>query len=62
VGIGRLQCWALAAGGVGGLVRVLEILNDDIALTMANIGARSVGEITPDHVRWSINVPFTEPD
>ncbi len=61
VGIGRLQCWGLAAGGVAGLVRVLEILNDEIVLTMANIGARSVGDITPDHVRWSITVPLSEP-
>ncbi|MDH3540523.1 MAG: alpha-hydroxy-acid oxidizing protein [Acidimicrobiia bacterium] len=61
VGIGRLQCWGLAAGGVAGLVRVLEILNEEIALTMANIGARSVGEITPDYVRWSITVPPPEP-
>jgi len=61
VGIGRLQCWGLAAGGVAGLVRVLEILSDEIALTMANIGARSVGEITPDYVRRSITVPTPEP-
>ena len=61
VGMGRLQCWGLAVGGVAGLVRVLEILNDEIALTMANIGVRSVGEITPDYVRWSITVPLSEP-
>jgi isopentenyl diphosphate isomerase/L-lactate dehydrogenase-like FMN-dependent dehydrogenase len=54
VGIGRLQCWGLAAGGVDGLTRVLEILEDEISNTMANIGCRSVGEITPEHVRWSI--------
>jgi isopentenyl diphosphate isomerase/L-lactate dehydrogenase-like FMN-dependent dehydrogenase len=54
VGIGRLQCWGLAAGGVDGLTRVLEILEHEISNTMANIGCRSVGEITPEHVRWSI--------
>lgn len=56
VGIGRLQCWGLAAGGVSGLVRLLEILGEEISLTMANIGCRHVGEITPDHVRWSFSV------
>ena len=61
VAIGRLQCWGLAVGGVPGLVRVLEILREEIALTMANIGCRSVGEITPDHVRWSIPSPPSEP-
>ena len=54
VGIGRLQCWGLAAGGVSGLTRVLEILRDEINNTMANIGCRTVGEITPQHVRWSM--------
>jgi len=55
VGIGRLQCWGLAAGGVSGLTRVLEILRDEISNTMANIGSRTVGEITPQHVRWSMH-------
>ena len=61
VGIGRLQCWGLAAGGAAGLARVLDILRQEIALTMANIGARNVGEITRDHVRWSLTAPFFEP-
>lgn len=53
VGIGRLQCWGLAVGGAPGLARVLEILSDEIGSTMANIGCRALGEITPEHVRWS---------
>jgi len=61
VGVGRLQCWGLAVGGVPGLVRVLEILRDEIALTMANIGCRNVDEITPDHVRWSMPAPPSGP-
>lgn len=57
VGIGRLQCWGLAVGGASGLVRVLEILREEISNTMANIGCRTVGEITTGHVRWSIPAP-----
>ncbi|MGH8915321.1 MAG: alpha-hydroxy acid oxidase [Acidimicrobiia bacterium] len=57
VGIGRLQCWGLAIGGARGLVRVLEILRDEIAKTMANLGCRTVNDLTPDHVRWSIPAP-----
>jgi isopentenyl diphosphate isomerase/L-lactate dehydrogenase-like FMN-dependent dehydrogenase len=53
VGIGRLQCWGLAAGGASGLARVLEILEEEISNTMANIGCRTVGELTPEYVRWS---------
>ena len=54
VGIGRLQCWGLAVGGAAGLTRVLEILQDEISNTMANIGCRTVNEITTERVRWSI--------
>ena len=57
VGIGRLQCWGLAVGGASGLVRVLEILEEEISNTMANIGCRTVGEITPEYVRWSTAAP-----
>jgi isopentenyl diphosphate isomerase/L-lactate dehydrogenase-like FMN-dependent dehydrogenase len=54
VGIGRLQCWSLAAGGSAMLLRALEILGDEIEKTMANIGCRSLAEIVPESVRWSI--------
>lgn len=57
VGIGRLQCWGLAVGGTAGLTRVLEILESEISNTMANIGCRTVSDITNDHVRWSISAP-----
>lgn len=57
VGIGRVQCWGLAIGGVAGLSRVLEILQDEITITMANIGAPNVTAITPAHVRWSMAAP-----
>jgi isopentenyl diphosphate isomerase/L-lactate dehydrogenase-like FMN-dependent dehydrogenase len=57
VGIGRLQCWGLAVGGPAGLLRVLEILRDEIANTMANLGCATVADLTPAHVRWSIPAP-----
>lgn len=53
VGIGKLQCWGLAVGGTEGMVRVLEILRDEIAITMANVGAKTVEDLTPNHVTWS---------
>jgi glycolate oxidase len=61
VGIGKLQCWGMAAGGVSGLTRVLEILGEEIALTMANIGCRTVGEIVGDRVRWSFTADPPSP-
>jgi isopentenyl diphosphate isomerase/L-lactate dehydrogenase-like FMN-dependent dehydrogenase len=57
VAIGRLQCWGLAVGGTPGLVRVLEILRDEIAKTMANLGCQTPADITPAQVRWSILAP-----
>jgi isopentenyl diphosphate isomerase/L-lactate dehydrogenase-like FMN-dependent dehydrogenase len=54
VGIGRLQCWGLALGGEAGLGRVLEILEQEISSTMANLGCSSIADLTPDMVRWSI--------
>jgi isopentenyl diphosphate isomerase/L-lactate dehydrogenase-like FMN-dependent dehydrogenase len=46
-------------GGAAGLTRVLEILDEEIGTTMANIGAATITDLTPDHVRWSIPAPPT---
>lgn len=56
VAIGRLQCWALAVGGVAGIERVLDILRQEISLSMTNLGCRSVADLTPGMVRWSFPV------
>lgn len=50
VGIGRLQCWALAAGGEVAVSDTLRILHDEIRLTMANVGRRSIDALGPDSV------------
>jgi isopentenyl diphosphate isomerase/L-lactate dehydrogenase-like FMN-dependent dehydrogenase len=51
VAIGKLQVWALAAGGHAGLVRALELLEVEIRLTMALLGASAVTDLAPHHVR-----------
>jgi glycolate oxidase len=38
VGLGRLQCWALAAGGIAGAVRMLELLEIEIKQCMSLLG------------------------
>src|SRR2546428_12327242 len=38
VGIGRLACCGLAAAGQAGLVRVLELLEDEIKIAMGLLG------------------------
>lgn len=57
VGIGRLRCWGLAAGGGPMLSRTLEILRDEFEKAMANIGCRNLGELAPESVRWSMPAP-----
>jgi isopentenyl diphosphate isomerase/L-lactate dehydrogenase-like FMN-dependent dehydrogenase len=45
VGLGRLQAWALAAGGQAGLVRALEILEAEIKNAMGLVGVRRLDEL-----------------
>ncbi len=51
VAIGKLQGWGLAAAGQDGLVRVLEILEDEIISTMGLLGVSSIGQLSPDLLR-----------
>lgn len=61
VGIGRLMTWGLAAGGVPGLVRVLELLAQEMSTAMANIGVRALGDLSREHVRAAPQPP-PDPD
>ena len=60
VGIGKLQCWALALGGAPALAHVLEILQKEIAVTMTMLGCQNVGEFGRDQVRWSFPIPLRD--
>jgi len=40
VGLGRLQCWGLGAAGQAGLVRALEILEDEVKIALSLLGVR----------------------
>ena len=50
VGIGRLMCLGLGAAGVPGLVRALELLEEEIRLVLGLLGVTSFAELTPQHV------------
>jgi isopentenyl diphosphate isomerase/L-lactate dehydrogenase-like FMN-dependent dehydrogenase len=50
VGMGRLPCLGLAAAGVPGLVRALEILENEVQTCLGLLGVTSFGELTPQHV------------
>jgi isopentenyl diphosphate isomerase/L-lactate dehydrogenase-like FMN-dependent dehydrogenase len=50
VAIGKLLGWGLAASGESGVLNVLEILRDELTISMANLGVTSIGDIGPSHV------------
>ncbi len=50
VGIGRLQCWALAAAGEAGIVRLLELLEDEVIRCLGLLGARNFAELNTSYL------------
>lgn len=50
VGMGRLIAWALAAAGEPGVVRALEILEDEIVTTMGLLGVTSLDQLDSSFV------------
>jgi glycolate oxidase len=59
VGIGRLQCWALAAAGENGIVRMLELLEDEVVRTLGLLGVTSFAELDGSylHPATATNMP-----
>lgn len=47
---GRATIYGVAAGGLRGAQRAIDILQSDLTYTMAMTGCRTVGDITRDHV------------
>jgi isopentenyl diphosphate isomerase/L-lactate dehydrogenase-like FMN-dependent dehydrogenase len=50
VAIGKLQGWGLGAAGKDGLVRVLELLENEITVTMGLLGATRIDQLKPAHL------------
>jgi isopentenyl diphosphate isomerase/L-lactate dehydrogenase-like FMN-dependent dehydrogenase len=50
VGIGRLQCWALAAGGENGIVRLLELLEDEVIRCLGLLGVTNFSELDKSYL------------
>jgi isopentenyl diphosphate isomerase/L-lactate dehydrogenase-like FMN-dependent dehydrogenase len=59
VGIGRLQCWALAAAGENGIVRMLELLEDEVVRCLGLLGVTKFAELdkTYLHPAMPTNLP-----
>ena len=50
VAIGTLQAWGLGAAGAAGLVRVMEILEEELVVAMGLLGVTSIDQLTPAYV------------
>jgi glycolate oxidase len=59
IGLGRLPCFGLAAAGEPGLVRTLEILEEEIRTCLGLLGVTSFAELTPQHL--AVAPPVGEP-
>ena len=59
VGIGRMQCFALAAAGEAGVVRMLELLEDEVRRCLGLVGVTGFGELDRSYLHASAptNVP-----
>jgi isopentenyl diphosphate isomerase/L-lactate dehydrogenase-like FMN-dependent dehydrogenase len=58
VTIGKLQGWGLGAGGKDGLVRVLELLEEEMVVDMALLGVTRVDQISSNYVCKAPPVTF----
>jgi glycolate oxidase len=58
VTIGKLQGWGLGAGGAQGLVRVLELLEEELTIDMALLGVTEVAQISRSSVCGCMPVAF----
>lgn len=59
VALGRLQAWGLAAGGTAGVVRMLEIVEDELISAMGLCGLTCIDQVTPKYVTQAM--PVTDP-
>ena len=51
VGMGRMQCYGLAADGVAGVVRILELLETEVRTCMGLLGVTSLAELNPSYLQ-----------
>ena len=51
VGLGRLQCWGLAAGGQRGVVRMLELMEDEVQRCLGLLGVTRYSELNASYLR-----------
>jgi isopentenyl diphosphate isomerase/L-lactate dehydrogenase-like FMN-dependent dehydrogenase len=50
VGLGRMQCYALAAAGQAGIVRMLELMEDEVTRSLGLLGVTSYGKLDQSYL------------
>ena len=50
VALGKLQGWGLAADGQAGIVRMLQILEEELTIAMGLLGVTSIDQLNPNYV------------
>jgi isopentenyl diphosphate isomerase/L-lactate dehydrogenase-like FMN-dependent dehydrogenase len=56
VGMGRMQCYALAAAGQAGIVRMLELLEDEVQRCLGLLGVSSFAELNKSYLHTAAPV------
>jgi len=59
VALGRLQAWGLSAGSTAGLVRMLEILEDEVVCCLSLLGVTRFADVDRSYLRPA--PPVTQP-
>jgi isopentenyl diphosphate isomerase/L-lactate dehydrogenase-like FMN-dependent dehydrogenase len=60
VGLGRMQCWALAAAGQAGIVRMLELLEDEVQRCLGLLGVSRFADLDRSYLHATA-APTTAP-
>jgi isopentenyl diphosphate isomerase/L-lactate dehydrogenase-like FMN-dependent dehydrogenase len=60
VGLGRMQCWALAAAGQAGIVRMLELLEDEVQRCLGLLGVNRLADLDRSYLHAAA-APATAP-
>jgi isopentenyl diphosphate isomerase/L-lactate dehydrogenase-like FMN-dependent dehydrogenase len=50
VGLGRMQCYALAAAGQAGVVRMLELMEDEMTRSLGLLGVTSLAKLDTSYL------------
>jgi isopentenyl diphosphate isomerase/L-lactate dehydrogenase-like FMN-dependent dehydrogenase len=51
IGLGRMQCYGLAAAGQAGIVRILELLEDEVQRSLGLLGVTRYSELDRSYLR-----------